>query len=53
MISYGQYAVSKLSPLLNVQEEDITVVTLHVKETSRIFSLHVMCTRTMKMTIIL
>ena len=24
MISHGQYAVSKLSPLLNVQEEDIT-----------------------------
>ena len=40
--------VLKLSPLLNVQEGDITVVTLRVKETSWIVSLRVTCSQPMK-----
>ena len=45
-ISHGtiytcKYAVSKLSPLLHVQGRKITVVTLHVRETSRIVYLYV------------
>ena len=43
-----QYAVSKLSPLLNVQEGEVTVVTLHMKETSWTVFLHVTCSQPMK-----
>ena len=49
LVFHGKYAVSKLYILLT----DITFVTLHVREISRIVSLQVTCFRPIKMTVLL